>query len=221
MPRSIVAVAAPADPDMAVFQQERQPLVLLFRIEGHRRAVAIGGGAGYRCLNLHGAAELLAARADIECMQILQELAVELGLGNHVQGPGGDVYHRRAGDSHLIGDVAAPQVRAAVDGAAAGGNQALLPIDRAQVRIDGKHAVVLRGDVNHIVRATADADVGQVERLGIRRPVQGDGEQLAELTAVHVGRSQRGLEGVLSGAGIVVVVRRDIDLCGRRSGVQR
>ena len=45
---------APADDDVAVFEQQRGALILLHRVEGHRAAARVVTGARHRRLNADG-----------------------------------------------------------------------------------------------------------------------------------------------------------------------
>jgi hypothetical protein len=185
-------------------------------------AVAVGSGARNRRLNAYRTAKLLGGGADIERVQVLENRAVEFDLGDDVQRTGGGVDHGRAGDAHFGGDIAAKiQIRIGADRAAAGRDQALLPVQRARVGINRIHAVMLGGDVNDVMGAAADGHVGQIQRLGENRAVHRGGEEFAELAAVHVRRGEVGLLRVLPGSRIVVVVGRHVHLGVQRSRPQR
>jgi hypothetical protein len=194
---------------MAILEQQRGALIFLTRTEGQRGAVAVGSGARVGGRDIDRAAELLSARADIERVQVLINGATDLGLGDDVQGVGRGVDDRRSRDTHFGGYVAAAEIGTAVDRAAARRNQTHLPVNCARIGVDGVDAVVLGGDVQHIVRTAAQGHVGDVQRLGINGTVHGDGEEFAERGAVHVGGRENGLRGVFTRARVVVVIGRN------------
>jgi hypothetical protein len=65
---------------------------------------------------------------------------------------------------------------------------------------------VLRGDEDDVVGSlSGDLDFGHVKRLGVYVTIHRKGEDLAEMTGVDIGGSQRGLMQRGAGAGVVIL----------------
>lgn len=88
--------------------------------------------------------------------------AVELGLGDEVQGAGRAVDDRCSGDAYFGLAVASAEVGAAADGAAARRDQTRVPVNRARIGINRVDTVVLGGDVQYVVRPAADGHAGNI-----------------------------------------------------------
>src|SRR5882672_7798650 len=82
----------------------------------------------------------------------------------------------------------------------------------AVIRIDGINTVVFRRDIHHIVDYARDVDVGQIKRLGIYIPIDGHGEELAKVCAIHIGLCENRLLRVLTGATAIAMLSRHINL---------
>ena len=67
--------------------------------------------------------------------------------------------------------------------------------------------------VKNVVRSAVNGDIREIQRLGVDIAVHRLGEQLAELIAVHVRRSEDSLVCVLAGSGNIVVKRGHVYLC--------
>src|SRR5580704_3571088 len=154
-------------------------------------------------------------------MQALKVLAVFFGGGYYVQSAGTRVDDRRGGDADLRIDHLRAYVRAR------NGSDPLRRIDETVlpervyivaaviVRIEGVHAVVLGGDVDHIVLAfTRYGHILEFDGLRVDLTIHRLTEQLAEGGGVHVRGSERALLEVLPGAQVVVVVGDNVDLTG-------
>ena len=76
---------------------------------------------------------------------------------------------------------------------------------------------MIGGDVQDVVRATADRHVRQIQWLCIHPPIYGGREQLTELGAIHVRMGQNRFLRELAGTGIVVVIRGYVHLRMRRT----
>jgi len=79
------------------------------------------------------------------------------------------------------------------------------------IGVEGVDAVVLGGDVEHVVRTlSGDFDVGYVERLGVNRAVHFEGAELAEVLGIDVLRRQDFFGDCGVGAGVVVLGGGDL-----------
>ena len=85
-----------------------------------------------------------------------------------------------------------------------------VPQQRAAVRVERVHRVVLGGHEHHVVRRALHAERREVQRLGVHLAVGGQEAQLAEAARVHVRGRQHRLRQVLAGAGQVVLVGHDV-----------
>lgn len=75
------------------------------------------------------------------------------------------------------------------------------------VGVEGIDRIVLRGYVDHVVDAFArDADIGQVQGLGIHVTVDRIREQLSELASVYVERCENSFGNIGPTSGVVVVL---------------
>ena len=214
MPGVIVTMRTPGDDQVAVLQEKRAALVFLLRVEGDGPRDRCFTRARDRCLNVHGAAELLGTRSQVEHMQCLGGDAIRDRCGDDVEIVADRIDHGSARDADFGDDVVAPRtdVRIAVDRPGAGRRQVALPVHRTRVGVERVDAVVLGRDVDDIVRAAGDRDLIHIQRLGKYVAVDGDGEQLAEGARADVARGESGLGGVLSRPGIVIVVRGHVHL---------
>ncbi len=77
------------------------------------------------------------------------------------------------------------------------------------IGVKGVKAVVLGGDVEHIMDALGYGQGRNVERLGVHLAVHGDRRQFAERRLLHICRGQGGLLQILTGAGVVVMPSED------------
>src|ERR1700728_1965295 len=77
------------------------------------------------------------------------------------------------------------------------------------VRVESVHAVVLRGDVNHVVGRALDFKPRNVQGLGIDEPIDCAIEQLAERALVYVGSIEGRLVQILPGARVVTVLSQN------------
>lgn len=79
------------------------------------------------------------------------------------------------------------------------------------IGVEGVDAVVLGGNVEHVVRALSrNFDVGYVERLGINRAVYFERAELAEVLGIDVLRRQDFFGECGAGAGVVVLGGSDL-----------
>src|SRR5262249_20344220 len=158
----------------------------------------------------------------VQLVDVVVAVAADLlGLGGDVEGVGGVVDDRGAGDADLGHDVVAADVAVGHGGDAVGGvDEAALPVHAAAlagaaggpVGVEGVDAVVLRGGEDDVARAAAgDGQVGLVERLGVDVAVHGVAVQLAEVAGVDVGGGEHLLARVMAGEEIVVVPGQHVD----------
>src|ERR1700730_7196901 len=208
---------APADHDMSVFQQKSSPLVLPDWVERQGAAISIGGRTHHGALNDNGAAEFLGQARDIQGMQVLHDIAADQRLRHHIQRAGGNIYHRRAGDSHFRHEIAATEIGETVGSSAAGRYQTNLRVDTTRVSVDGVHTVMFGGDMDNIMRSPTDREIREIQGLRINSPIHRSGKQLAELRAVDVRWGENRLLRILAGAGVIVMVSRDVDLSVERT----
>ena len=76
------------------------------------------------------------------------------------------------------------------------------------VSIERVHAVVLGGDVHHVVNRIqcGDENIRNIKRLPRLGSIQAMGEQLSELVGIDVRRRQDHLIRILTRAGIVIML---------------
>jgi hypothetical protein len=212
-----VAVRGPAGVDDAVEQQQAGSFLVVLRAERDDGAAVAGARDG--CSDLDRPTELLVSGGQVEGMQPLviggSGPDALLGHGYQVEGVGGRVDDRSAGDADLRGDLVAANIRGQDDvDVGAGVDEARVPdgVGGTQaVGVEGVDAIVLRGDEYEVMDALArNIDASHVQRLGIDLPVHRVGVQLAERGRGDVGRREGGLGQVLTRPRHVVVIRQDV-----------
>ena len=122
---------------------------------------------------------------------------------------------RCGGDADFRRDKEASEI---IAGGCAGEQSGDVPESSAAVGVESVDAVVLGDRVDDVVSLIVDRDVGEVERFGFHPAVSGEKVDLAEGCGIDVGGSQDGLVGVETGAGVVVVIRDDVEACGSSDG---
>src|SRR5205085_10647129 len=155
---------------------------------GEGAGVGVDGVAQCGVGDLDRPAELLGASAQVEGVQpvvVVRHTGDDLlALGGDVERIGCRVDDRSAGDADFGGDVGAVGLAGRHRGLA-GCEHRDLPQYVAGVAVDGVDAIVLGGDVRHVVhageRAHGNAGAGDVERLRVDLAVDRSGPVLAEL----------------------------------------
>src|SRR5258707_9424078 len=90
------------------------------------------------------------------------------------------------------------------------------------IRIDGINRVVFGGYVNNIVRALrGDSHSGQIKRLRIDVPIDGNCKQFSKIIRVYVVRSEDRFVNIGPDSGFVVVVGEDSSKTARPGRIQR
>jgi len=84
--------------------------------------------------------------------------------------------------------------------------QAGLDQARTSVGVEGVHAVIFRGNINHVVDAlSGNADARHIKRLRINLSINRERKHFPELRVLHILRSKNSLVKILPGPGYVVV----------------
>jgi len=166
----------PANHHVPVLKQQGWALIFQMRTETDRRAVSVGCRAWNRRLNEYRPPEFLGRSRDVDGVHILDQAATYLRFRHHIERSGGGIDHGSPGDPDLGYQVAAPEIGAAVNRAAPGGNQADLPVDSSIARVNRVQAVVLGGDVKYVVSAACNIYVRKIKRLGVNPSIDGDGK---------------------------------------------
>ena len=168
-----------AEVNHPIIQQQPGPVHVPQRIKRHiPLAIVPVARARHACLNDTRPAEFLRAARDV---QRVQPMNISHHVGHHfsgfgldVDGAGNRINDRRAGDADFRHEVAATHI------AAGNGRDARRRVDEADlpqrrgigarvaVGVERIHAVVLGGDIEHVVGAFAgNRHVGHDQRLGI------------------------------------------------------
>ena len=144
-------------------------------------------------------------------------------LADDVHRVGREIDDRSAGDADFRDDVGGGEVTVGNSGGA--GRCAVRGVEKSDlpersaggVRVEGVDAVMFGGDEDDVVGAFAgDGDTLHIKGLCIDAAVNRIGEELAEIRGGDVGGSEDGFVGVGTGAQVVVVLRDDVHLRGKR-----
>ena len=212
--RREIAVRSPAGVDHAVQKQQRRAVLVLFGIEGDDPAGAVVAVAGIGRLHRHRPAFHVRAGGDVQGVQPLEIRRAVFGHGHRVQDSvcaGGAVDHRRRGNADLRRDLAAAAV---IAGGFARAEQRHFPELRAGIGVEGVGRIVFGHDEDDVVHAAGDAELGEVQRLGVHQAVHREVAQQAEGRRIHIGLRQGCFRSVLAGAQDIVVVGSDVSAGG-------
>ena len=97
----------------------------------------------------------------------------------------------------------------------AGSHERNLPVLHSIIGVERVDAVVLRGNVEHVVGANGNADAAGIEGLGVNLAVYRELKELSKLVAVDIAGGQDSLIQVLAGTSIVIAVGQYV-LCPQR-----
>ena len=162
---ALIAVRRPRDVDGAVIEEQCRALIVRSRVERDvvLRVAPVAGADDAR-LNDDRAARTLAAVANVERVQPLDERAVLFGAGDEIHRLRQRVDDRRAADPDVVGEVPVGAARLTDVGARhghdAGGRVRVVDVPerrrrRGIVGVEGIHAVVVGGDVDDVANAEA------------------------------------------------------------------
>src|SRR5579859_5897052 len=182
--------------EIAISQPQCSPLVL-------------GSGAKLAVGDLHRASRLVGSGGDIKRVQHERKSAAVVERVHYVDCSAAGVNYRRTHDSRVAVDIHAARAENGIRDRRA---QVDMPILRSAIGIEGVHAVIRGRNVDYVVRATANADVGCHQGRGIYLVVYRVLKQQAKLGGVYVAWRQYGLIQVLPGSPEVVVLGKNTDL---------
>ena len=182
----------PCDHHVPVLQKQAWTGVLFQRIKRDFSSAATIAGAIHGRGNHDWTAEFFGVGHRVNRMQALEVNSVLLRFRDEVQGLGRRIDHRSAGDADFRHQVTAGNV-AVRNGRDPGRgiDETLLPQHCSRVCIDGVNTVVLRGDVQHVVRPSGNVlHIRNVERLRVHIAVDSCRKELSELGAIHIAGGQ-------------------------------
>jgi len=130
-----------------------------------------------------------------------------LGHGHKIYGARDGVDNGGVGDADLGSDLGASAHVGLGHGHGNPADEAVVPVGHpGAVGVEGVGAVVFGDDIDHIVGAPADGNVGHVQGLGVNLPVHRVGEKFPEIGTVDVCGREDGFALVPAVASLVVMV---------------
>src|SRR5580692_4067211 len=193
----------------AVLQKQARPFCILSWGKHNISTRTVVAGSRERSLNVLGAAKFFRARGHVQSVQAL--VIISGSVLRHCDHVNRAVRTRFRVDDRGRGDPDLWRYLSAAVIVARGfasGQHRDLPQSLSTVGIQAVDATVLRGDVQNVVHPLiGDTHLGEIKRLRIHFAVHRDHEEFAETGGVDVAGCENRFAEILSGAGIVVVVR--------------